>query len=230
MNFVADVIVAFAVILAVYLGARRGFVKTVMNFACFTGACLGSYYLSSFVGAYLSKKVLLPAIKNIISSAFTKTMTQTGLASLFSEKPKEFTQLVDRFGNFKDVEKLFNGGKIFSFDELAQVLAAPIAESIGMTIAFIGLFVLIFIVLKLVAKLICGVAQLPILRGVNKMLGSVLGFGQGIVWAWLLSFVIVYALPALSSLYPTLLGGFDVEKTLLLKHLYNFNPLTFLFN
>ena len=55
---------------------------------------------------------------------------------------------------------------------------------------------------------------------------TLLGALLGVVLAWLTALLLGAVLPHLSKVYPALFGEDIMDKTIILRWLYNFNPLT----
>lgn len=60
-------------------------------------------------------------------------------------------------------------------------------------IAFMATFILVSILLKFVIGLLDIIAKLPIIKGINKVLGIVAGLAQGLMVVWLLMFLLAVA-------------------------------------
>lgn len=72
-------------------------------------------------------------------------------------------------------------------------VGAYIADWILKGIAFFAAFILISLLLRLVVGLLDIVTKLPLVKGVNRLLGGVAGFLLGMVFVWLLLFLVAIA-------------------------------------
>lgn len=102
-------------------------------------------------------------------------------------------------------------------DYIGNYLADMILNSIG----FVVLFVLVYIVIRLLVRWLDIIARLPILSGINKIAGALLGGIQGLFILWILCLL-------LTALSGTTLGMSlirQVEASPWLSFLYNHNFL-----
>lgn len=107
-----------------------------------------------------------------------------------------------------------------------QAAGAYIADWVIRGISFFAAFFLIAILLRLVVGLLDIVARLPVIKGVNRLLGGAAGFLQGLLVVWLLLFLITIA--CTSQLGQTMLGY--VRDSELLTYLYQHNGILYFLN
>lgn len=90
-----------------------------------------------------------------------------------------------------------NNNEVYSVlgvDTFSQYIARYLANSIVNIIGFLVLFVVVFALLRIVAMWLDLVARLPILSGLNKIAGALLGGAEGLLLLWLLGlFVMIFA-------------------------------------
>lgn len=103
----------------------------------------------------------------------------------------------------------------------ADYLAEYIAYGIVNGIAFVVAYIAAVIILKLILYALDILVQLPVIGGVNKLGGMILGAVQGILWIWVAMLVI-------TLICNTEVGQYlmrEIEKTEVLSWIYHNNYL-----
>lgn len=89
---------------------------------------------------------------------------------------------------------------------------------------FLILFVIILIVLGLAAKLMKGINKIPLIGGINKILGAAAGLIQGAVVIFLIC-IFIQVVIALSGNELIFLNTMTIDETFVFKKIYNFEFL-----
>ena len=100
-----------------------------------------------------------------------------------------------------------------------EYLSAYIAMAIVNIISYVATMILVIIIVKTAIMALDAAANLPVLRGVNRLMGVAVGFGQGVLTLWV-SFLII-----------TIFSQTEIGKQLIqmiiespiLNYLYNYN-------
>lgn len=129
--------------------------------------------------------------------------------------PKEIQALLIE-NNKPDMYKLL-GVEAFA-EYVANYLAGLIINAAG----FVLMFALVYIVVHLIMRWMDIMAKLPILSGVNKLAGAVLGGIEGLFFLWLLSLLVTAF--SRSSWGTAVLA--QVESSKWLMFLYHYNPIS----
>lgn len=102
-------------------------------------------------------------------------------------------------------------------DYVGNYLANKILNSVG----FVILFAVVYVALKMIASWLNIIARLPIISGINKIAGALLGGIQGLVFLWLACILIT----AFSGTEWGLMLSRQIEASKWLSYLYNHNFL-----
>jgi len=176
-------------------------------------------YFSNTVEGYLSH-FMTGATDN--ATAFVEQ-----LEVLLKEMPDVLREFLNRFSvTGGEVEAIIQNAPSARSSREAAVaaIASPVANTVSRALAFLLLFVGASIVIRVVASIANNIFRLPILRGMNRILGSALGVIQGVVIACIVAGVLSYMAPVLNTYLPS---GFDskiIEATLLFRHFYALTP------
>lgn len=225
MSFLVDIILVAVILISVISGWKKGFIRAFMGLISFTASLIATWFLYNPVSRIIYDKFLLGSISGYIENVFESELGGSGasLDQLFTELPDSFINFINRFSSTTDATAFYSENANATAGQLSRFMAEPIADTLSKIIAFIGLFIVIYIILKLLTKLLDGIVKLPLLNGVNKFLGVVLGALLGIFTAWVLAIAFNSLLPTLSGLFPKLFKESTADTTIIMRFLYNFN-------
>lgn len=111
-------------------------------------------------------------------------------------------------------------------ENFSEYLAVNLTSLIIRILCYVILFLVIFLILKLILRLSRLINHIPILGGINRIAGAVIGFAEGVIFLWIICMVI------------TMMSGTDFgincERTItgspLLTFIYEHNYLMILLN
>ena len=201
--WIIDAAFAVIIVFAVVIGARRGFFKSISGIAGTVLGFIGAQAFNLSVSSYAEKPAasffaglfeksnirekLLNALTNLSDKvdSVKESLSDSGM-------PDYIANLVD--GKLKSAE--------ISPDGFAQKCTdGTISDTIGQwaahTIVPVITFILLFIVIKLAVSLICKLlsANIPVMKGVNRIAGGMLGTLSGLLLVVLLCCGIVLFAP-----------------------------------
>ena len=141
-------------------------------------------------------------------SAGPETLEGLQLPSLWME------QLLDRAGQTLEDSGIYRQAGEY------------IADLILRGVAFFAAFLLVTILLRFAVGILDILAKLPVIKGVNRLLGGLAGLLQGLLLVWLL--LLLTAIACTSQLGQTLIG--EIQESAFLSYLYNHNAILYLFS
>ena len=113
--------------------------------------------------------------------------------------------------------------------QLSSTLARPVTNLLSDLIGYVAVFLIAMLLFSLIASVLVKIANLPVLRKIDRALGLVLGIGCALIYAAVYTFL-MYAVMNLAE------AGFDgfsfqeaFEKTLLFKYCFNYNIFRWIF-
>lgn len=236
MFFVLDVlalIIFFGTIISCYhKGFFKAFFGTIKVIVSVVVAYLFMPTLSYFFRTKFIQKTVSGAIEERVSAIVNGVADKINLQKLFADMPTEFADILNRYG--ADTEKLAEryGHMTDAAEEnvvdLAQTIAFPVVKTISDVLSFIAIFILAFVVLTIAIKLVSLVLKLPVLSGIDKFLGFVLGLVSGAILLWVYCNVVSIGINAFNAIKPGMLGNDVVENTFIIKNLNDFFGLDLL--
>lgn len=207
---ILDIIVIAVILIVFKIGYKKGFVKSIQKLAAL---------------------VLTVILMLILKNPAVNFLSQTPLALTISDKISQTVTLPQ--GGGVDTAEILNLPQFMSSEVNNQISEAGgmINDTVNTSltslfitiIAFIGLFVIIRILLAGVFLIINSVTELPLIKGVNKLIGGLLAVVN-------IMFILCLLLAAVSLFAPADSNLFEqINNTHLVKYFYNYNILLQLF-
>lgn len=204
-------------------GFRRGLVRTAISMVSFVLIIILVSIISPVVNQLLVEKT---SIKEQVEEQCSKSLLsafqgegepgEAQQAGIIEELPLPASLKSQLLENNNSV--IYN---LFSVDTFTGYIAAFLASLIVQLIAFIISLILATIILKIVTGILDLFANLPILGGINRIGGLMLGIIIGLLYLWIF-FLIITALSGTET------GGYllrEVAGDKVLSYLYNNNLL-----
>lgn len=226
---VIAIIAAFTII-----GKIRGFMSVVVGFASMALAIVGAAILTEPVGGFLADNTGLKTtisekvvtfVDDEIAEAKKTAMKAAGVTDAKKLNPEEFKKTVDQLPLPDSVKTIITDAAKTDVTAAGHTAAVAAAEKLASTIvrgiAFVICFVLIIaglIALRVVLKI---VQKLPVIHGVNGLLGAGLGFIEGVIAVWVF-FAVVTAVAGQPWAQDALV---QIGENKLLSILYVINPI-----
>ncbi len=196
VNFLDLILLAFLVYFVI-IGARKGFVRTLLSFVTRIASVVVAWLVSDNYAHVLYDKFLkdnvADAIELHIKSADAGTVAQS-FESALQGIPVSLVNIAESFGlNLQSLKYNFESADITG--ELASALEETVAGPIALVVCKIVIFAVVCVVaslvLNIVVNIVCKIVKLPVLRTANKLLGAVLGVLNGLIAMFILSFLCI---------------------------------------
>lgn len=174
-----DVIFALVLILCVTVSYHRGAFRALSGIAgTIGGVILGNLYQDD-LAPYL-EPLLRPAMQSLAQKADLSQVSGLQEGSVLSDLVAQSSVLTDKVG------------------QLYQGLMAALAQALTASLAPIVAFLLIFLLTKLALLLVCALLDwdIPILSGLNRMAGGLLGAVAGCITIVVLCWAVMRFAPA----------------------------------
>lgn len=194
MSWVIDIIALAIIVLCILISAKKGFVKTIVEFVGFIAAIVIAFTVSTPIAGMLYDNIVEPPIITAVceqaedKSAEVVDSTLGALPGFLAESAENFGLSTDMLSN--SINENMGEGLETAIQTTSKNLIRPIfVKLIGLIIAII-LFLVLIIVVKLLAKVINKLFSFSIIGKVNRSLGGVIGVIKGLIYALLFCAVI----------------------------------------
>ncbi len=223
MRFGLDIAVLAVIVIFALVGAKKGFVKSLIDFLGAFVAMIAAGILSLPAAQWVYDTFFHEALMEKIASTVTGLDAVGAVQAVFSEFPELVIRALSAAGiTQSSVQAQVDGSTL---DMAAAITAAISPMLIGLVrvLAMLVLFILLLVVIRALGTLVSGLFSLPLLNGMNKLLGFVFGVLLAIVSVWVV-LACVHAFMPLFSVELQMKIIDAQESSVLYGFLYRFNP------
>lgn len=189
MNIILDVIIIAIIAICVFLSAKKGFARTIIELAGFVAAILIAINLSTPVANFVYDKMVSPSIEKTVVKVIDDSVNSTSAAvtdAIWEKLPGFVSNAAEKSGVSKDTlsSKLMGGSSSADIAQnIADEVVAPVATTVIKYIATVLIFIILLIVVKFLARLLNSIFKKSLLGGANAILGGALGAVKGAIYA-----------------------------------------------
>ncbi|MGN1346951.1 MAG: CvpA family protein [Eubacteriales bacterium] len=232
MSLAIDAVILFAAVILIWLGAKRGFIRSAMGLVSGIASAIAAYAYTPVLAAYIRKNYLIDHLTSGIAETLRSLALDTetdlyDLNRLAEDLPEPFTSILERYNidieAFSTQIRGLTGCEGEVVDAFAEQIAAPTADLIASVLAFAVLFLVVLVVLSLLTALLDLIFTLPVLRSANMLLGVVFGVVEAAFFASLLATVLSVLTSALGAIDPGRFGPDLVENTIICQFILRHN-------
>ncbi len=229
MSLILDAFVILIIFIFIFLSAKKGFVRTLIEVVGFVAAIAIAFSLSTPVAGFIYDKTIDPAVDKTIQSAVDEgnESVNTAVDALWNKMPGFLTGS-NFFNLSKDnVLESVNNGVSANATELSHTISnnflkPVVTRTISTLISVILVFALLLLV-KFLAKHINKLFNISVVGKINKTLGAILGIFKGVSIAIVFCMVISLILSFTKNGF--LFFTYDaIESSYIFKFLIGLSP------
>lgn len=227
LSLVLDVIIIGIILLCIFLSARHGFVRTVIEVAGFIAAFVIAFTISSPLANVTYDNIIEPSIVSTVEKASDNSGNEiaTRLWDSFPDFVKrhsaDFGLSEERFN--EKVNSSVSGSINQSALKVSENVTKPLITKLLGALYSTVIVIVLIIVSKFLAKALNKLFSFSLVGTLNKMLGGVIGAVKGVGVAIIFCMVI-------SALILITKNGFwiftpdNIDGSYLFKLFYGFSP------
>lgn len=198
MAFFVDIFMAAILLLALVLGIRQGFVQSLARVLIVVTALLGA--------AWLADHLAEPAAKWLEPVLTEKLQQRLSGQTIAADDPSlAAAGLLETFGFSGDALDELVQSVTEQAQEMGQTLLSAVVSTVLQTVAYAVVYLVSFLLLLLLLRLLLAplhlFTKLPVVHGVNALLGGALGLVKGALLlffaVWLLRRLQIFITPEL---------------------------------
>lgn len=179
----------------VIYGYKVGIMKKVIQ--CFS--MLLAIILSLICFSYVAKTIRnLTGIEQLIQEKIIEVVEeQIGEELKGKGEQREAIEGLKLPESIKDVLIANNNEEVYEalgIKEFTEYISSYLANMVVNALAFVSTFIIVFTLMKLLFVVADIASKLPVIRGVNKLLGALLGAVEGILAVWIFFAVITMSI------------------------------------
>lgn len=199
MGLFLDFLIVFLFILFIFIGTKKGFIKSVVSFIGSFGALLAAGLLSrpiaSGVFDLFFRNPLRTTVETALLNAGAGSATEKA-AQLLRELPGFLRSYIEANNMQGQLEATVNSGVATASDAVVN-LVSPLFISFLSLLAFFVLFLIARLVIKLFSKVLEGLFKAPLLGTANRALGGILGAARAFLFCLLIGVFLYVFVPLL---------------------------------
>lgn len=196
-----DALAVIVLIWCVYLGTKKGFLRSVLSAVSYILAVTFANLLSPKVAAWAYTTVVEPPLQDMAINAVNQALEQgvQNTGDLLSGMPAWVRQYLEPFmaDTAGSLDALQNNAQTAVLQAIDTAVREPITWFIA-ALLFVIFFVVFAFLFRQVSRLFHGVNRIPLIGTVNMALGGLIGIAQAGAWLFFVSVVL--------SLFVTLTG------------------------
>ncbi len=200
LPFVIDGILVLIFAATVLDGRRKGFFKTMFSLVATAVSLLIAYEYSAPIAEWANEAFVRNAAVNVLAESISSHLS-SGTQAVLDAIPDYITEAAQVTGTsvsgvISDIGSSFDA--VQAAEKIYGGIYSVIVYPILYIIAFIAVYAVSNAVLSFGIKFLNNIFRLPVLKGLNKLLGGVLGALKGLVIVAILSMTLVIIEPIVS--------------------------------
>ena len=196
-------VIAIIFIIAMTLyGHNRGFVKMALSFASIIITLAAVNFAAPYVSEYISENTAISGyVSEKVLDFVTKSESFDDLSSRESEGEsgendgKELIEGLPLPEILKEKLESGSGEELYSalgIDKIAESVAGSLSAMIIKVIVFVVLFIALSIGLRVLMHVLLVFTRLPVICGMNQLLGAGIGFVEAIFYIWIFMLLVAW--------------------------------------
>lgn len=193
--WIATAVVIVLLLLCFFYGLRRGFLKIVLTTLALVVTIVAAGLLTPYLSKWLGTTFIGTGIEKSIDSYMDKKIDKSSEAMVNKTKELQET-VIDKLPlpKFlkKDISKKNETSqyKLLDVSTFKEYISKRLSNIILQAISYIILLVVIYAVLRIILRIIGVIGKIPIIGGINRLLGGVLCLIEGLLILWCICFLV----------------------------------------
>lgn len=216
----SDVALVVIVAFFLFLGFRKGFVRTIIRLGSSILSFVVALFLYPLVSAFLKTTPLLSWVSQAISPIISSHM-QSSIGNVPTVSIDFSLNKMGYAGFIQDwiTQGITETSKLFNWDIVLQKISVGIAGIVIDVFALLLVYIIVKFGLYFIRALLTNIAKLPVIKQVDKLAGGIVGLINGILMVYLIAALVFLA----SSVTPMPEVKKDINASSLAKYMYTNN-------
>ncbi len=230
MYFILDLVAIILFLIVLVSCYRKGFLRSFLSSLKVVLSIVLAYVFTPTVSFYIRTGFVEERVTEIVHRRIlgvtTKTAELFNLRRLFEDMPEDFRKTLSSFGADGETLRERYGDMVSASEEsvaaMSETIAAPAVKIISNSIAFALLFIGIMLAITIIIHIVGLITHLPIIGGLDRALGFVLGVFTGLLVIVVFCNISYYAIKAINMVSPSRISENVIENTYVVKYLSEF--------
>lgn len=233
MGWLLDVIILLIIGITVFISYKKGFVKTLVSASAFLIAILITALFARPFADFLKDTAIAKSVERSTEQKIIEIIEEKSfeLDDLIEGKSEDFNRLASIAGvnrnNLEKNQEAKQAAKEERIEKIAERISEPIIDTAASILSVILLYILVQVGLSVGGFFLDKLANLPILKTANKVLGIVLGVILALFRVFLFCFIMKVLIEVGGFIGNDFLCSFEPEKTILFRFISQINLFSF---
>ena len=188
MKWIADIILVVILLLAFFLGKKRGFFRSVMDLIGTALAMGVAIWLGTLAAQWAFEEFLRAPLLRQVTEALDTVAPEGAASAVLGTMPDILTGTFSLYGITEaSVNQAVAQASGAAADAVVNLLQ-PMIVSLLRALFSLVLFVFLLVVIRILTGALGRIFRLPVLRQLDHGLGALLGLAQGVLIVGLLCF------------------------------------------
>ena len=192
-SFIAVIAVIIFLVIFLIVGLVRGFLRIILTtFSLIITIVLAGMLAKPLAEFAENGTVIGPRVQHRIEEYVDSKLSTASAAA--SAVENSFIDALPLTAAMKEDLKARNtlGGYVDQgVNSFSEYLAVNLTTLIIRILSYVILFIVIYLVLRLILRLSNVINHIPILGGINRIAGAVVGLAEGVIFLWIFSMIIM---------------------------------------
>ncbi len=229
MSYILDGIIVLIILLFVFLSAKKGFVRTLIEVAGFIAAIVIAFTISSPIANATYDKLIQPSVVKTVQNVASDGISDATSAvdAVWVKMPSFITE--SKFFNLSKesitttVQDSAASDSIQLAQNISDSFVKPVATKLISVFLSVILVIVLLFVVKFLAKFINKLFTFSVVGTINKTLGGILGIVKGTAVAIIFCLVVSLILSFTKNGF--LIFTYDaINSSYIFKFLMGFSP------
>ena len=237
IKFAYDFVCLFVIVVCIWQSYRRGFAASLVNFCGKVIALVGAYAMSAPLAQWIYTRFIEADMVSGIAQNLQLATDEAGafliggaeiitlLNTYFSSTKMPFSSyFINNLNNStQTIHDSVSAGAQVMAQNVADSVCKPVIVGIFAAAAVILLFVIFSLIIGGLVKALQVVNKIPLIGGVNKLLGGIFGVLVALMILYMIAIGIRLFVGLTNQNLP-ILSDTTIGKTYLFKYIYHFTP------
>lgn len=217
-----DVILVGIFLLLIIINARRGAARALAGLVCSMISYLAATALGKIISTLIYDSIVRPAVDKAVVDALNNTASNT-MESVSNSIPGWIAAILKL--NSVDLSSIVNQNSSVVTKAVNDALRPAAVSLISFLVTILFFFIIYFLLRVLVMNPVLRLFELPVIRGVNRFFGAVIGFIDAFLLVSLLAYLLRLLMPAINS-QGGILNESTIYNSFIFYHFYSGNIFT----
>lgn len=193
ISLIATIVVLAFLAFFVIKGFRKGFLRILFTtFSIILTVAISACFTNTLAEFLTEKTSIGPGVEEKIESYIDRKFAEKEQEA--QDKEEDFIEslpLPQFLKNKIQESNTLTEYRTVGVNSFKEYIVAKLSDITMKAIAFLMLSVVIYILLRIIFHLLKIISRIPILRGLNKILGMVIGLAEGLLILWCICILIM---------------------------------------